>query len=79
VGLAIKKSIAQRVYAINKIEGRAIMADLHFKNKTNVRIIVIYMPANSDDKEEKKKEYLLTKRSQNGSLVDNITKNISLF
>lgn len=36
VGLAIKKSIAQRVYAINKIEGRAIMADLHFKNKINI-------------------------------------------
>ena len=55
VGLAIKKSIAQRVYAINKLDGRAIMADLHFKNKINVRIIVIYMPANEEDKNERTK------------------------
>ena len=33
IGLTIRKQIAQRVYAINKIKGHAIMADLHFKNK----------------------------------------------
>jgi exonuclease III len=55
VGLAIKKSIAQRVYAIKKIDGRAIMADLHFQNKINVRIIIIYMPANQEDKKERDK------------------------
>ena len=53
MGLAIKKELASRVYAINKLDGRALMADLHLKNKINVRIIIIYMPANQEDKIER--------------------------
>ena len=53
VGLAIKKPLASRVYAVQRLNGRALMADLHLKGGINIRIIVIYSPANAEDKQER--------------------------
>src|SRR5215831_10333656 len=49
VGLAIKKNIAQHVYNIEKIEGRAIKAELQFKGKIKVTIINVYIHASESD------------------------------
>ena len=45
VGLAIKKELAKRVYRTEFIDGRAILADLQLKQNVKIRIIVLYMPA----------------------------------
>jgi len=54
VGLAIKKPLADRVFSVKRLDGRLLMADLHLKRKINIRIIVIYMPADDSDKLERK-------------------------
>src|SRR5215211_4223606 len=54
VGLAIKKPLSDRVFSIKRLDGRLLMADLHLKRKINIRIIVIYMPADEADKLERK-------------------------
>jgi exonuclease III len=45
VGLAIKQELAKRVYKIEYIDGRALLADLQLKKNIKIRIIVVYMPA----------------------------------
>jgi len=59
VGLAIKKELATRVYKIDQIDGRALMADIQLKQKIKIRIIVLYMPA--DPKHEIERAMLITK------------------
>ena len=51
VGLAISKVLAKHVINIEKIEGRAIKADLQFKRKTKLSIIVVYIHASEEDAE----------------------------
>ena len=49
VGLAIKKNLAQHVYNIEKLEGRAIKAELQFKGHIKFKIINAYIHASEND------------------------------
>ena len=49
VGLAIKKNLAQHVYNIEKLEGRAIKAELQFKGHIKFKIINTYIHASEND------------------------------
>jgi len=53
VSLAIKKTLAQHVCHIEKLDGRAIKAHLQFKGKFNLTIIVTYVHASVQDKKER--------------------------
>ena len=53
VGLLIKPELAKHVHNVTKFKGRRISADLYFKGKIKIRIIVLYIHANEAEKNER--------------------------